>query len=149
MIARLKKNENLFFALRNNKLKIGRGIILIFLALAIFGPLLTSNSPTDYVGPISAPPSADYWFGTTMFGQDIFAQFVYGLRSGSTGIPSCPGVFVDMGGPMVAGSDVANANGEAELTLFVPNAARNRRVLIQAVERTSCVVSNLVQFVFG
>ena len=76
-------------------------------------------------------------------------HFVYGLRSGSTGIPSCPGVFVDMGGPMVAGSDVANANGEAELTLFVPNAARNRRVLIQAVERTSCVVSNLVQFVFG
>jgi peptide/nickel transport system permease protein len=81
MIAQLKKNENLYFALRNNKLKIGLIVILIFLALAIFGPLLTPNSPTDYVGPISAPPSADYWFGTTMFGQDIFAQFVYGLRS--------------------------------------------------------------------
>ena len=26
-------------------------------------------------------PSSEYWFGTTSFGQDVFAQFVHGLRA--------------------------------------------------------------------
>ncbi len=75
-------------------------------------------------------------------------HFVYSLRSGSTNIPGCPGVVVDMVGPTILGSDPANGMGEAELVFFVPNAARNRRVLFQAVERSSCEVSNLVDHVF-
>ena len=27
------------------------------------------------------PPDSTYWFGTTTFGQDVFAQFVHGLRA--------------------------------------------------------------------
>ncbi|MDI7277341.1 MAG: ABC transporter permease, partial [Anaerolineae bacterium] len=27
------------------------------------------------------PPSPEFWFGTTFFGQDVFAQFVLGLRA--------------------------------------------------------------------
>ena len=76
------RSEFLYFALRNTKLRIGGSIILIMLALAIFGPLLTEVDPMDYVNPGGAdPPSAEYWFGTTTFGQDVFAQFVHGLRS--------------------------------------------------------------------
>src|SRR5262249_32330091 len=46
------------------------------------GPLLmNSTSPNEYVGPQTAAPSGHYWFGTTTFGQDVFKQFVYGLRS--------------------------------------------------------------------
>jgi peptide/nickel transport system permease protein len=76
------KNELLYFALRNRKLQIGLGIVLLFVVLAIFGPLLTRNDPFAYANPLGAqPPSPEYWFGTTFFGQDVFSQFVFGLRA--------------------------------------------------------------------
>lgn len=71
--------EMFFFAWRNRKLKVGLILILIFLITAIVGPLLTEFAPNDYVGPAAAPPSAEHWFGTTFFGQDVFTQFVHGL----------------------------------------------------------------------
>jgi peptide/nickel transport system permease protein len=77
-----KKNEFLYFALRNKKLRIGLTIILIFLALALIGPLLTKYKPLAYVNPLGAQaPSSKYWFGTTFFGQDVYTQFVLGLRA--------------------------------------------------------------------
>jgi peptide/nickel transport system permease protein len=76
-----KKNEILYFALRNNRLRVGVTILVFFVALAIVGPLFTDHAPNDYVGPPTVPPSAEYWFGTTTFGQDVYTQFVYGLRS--------------------------------------------------------------------
>jgi peptide/nickel transport system permease protein len=77
-----KKNEFLYFALRNNKLLVGLSIILIFLVLALFGPVLAQNQPFAYANPFGAqPPSSKYWFGTTFFGQDIFSQFVHSLRA--------------------------------------------------------------------
>jgi peptide/nickel transport system permease protein len=47
----------------------------------VVGPLLTDHGPNEYVGPPAQRPSARYWFGTTMFGQDVFAQFAHGLRA--------------------------------------------------------------------
>ena len=35
----------------------------------------------DHVGPLAAPPSSEFWFGTTSFGQDVFSQFVRGLKA--------------------------------------------------------------------
>jgi peptide/nickel transport system permease protein len=77
----LKKNEFLYFALRNNKLKVGLVVLLFFVVLTFVGPLLTDYQPMDYVGPLSAPPSSEFWFGTTSFGQDVFTQFVHGLKA--------------------------------------------------------------------
>ena len=72
----------LYFALRNNKLRVGLTIILFFLVLTFVGPMLTHYDPYDYVNPNGAqPPSFEYWFGTTMFGQDVFTQFVHGLKA--------------------------------------------------------------------
>jgi peptide/nickel transport system permease protein len=76
-----KKNELLYFALKNVKLRIGLGVVLFFLVLTIVGPLLTPYDPADFVGPAASPPSADFWFGTTTFGEDVFTQFVHGLSS--------------------------------------------------------------------
>jgi peptide/nickel transport system permease protein len=82
MKTRKKKNEFLYFALRNKKLLVGLSIIFLFLVLALFGPLLVHHKPFAYVNPSGAqPPSSMYWLGTTFFGQDIFSQFVYGLRA--------------------------------------------------------------------
>ncbi len=76
------KNEFLYFALRNHKLQAGLAVVLFFLALALVGPLVVRNEPFAYVNPLGAqPPSAEFWFGTTFFGQDVFAQFVLGLRA--------------------------------------------------------------------
>ncbi len=38
-------------------------------------------SPFEFGDPTDEPPSSEYWFGTTSCGQDVFSQFVYGLRS--------------------------------------------------------------------
>ena len=73
--------EALYFARRNRKLLVGLGVVLVFLAVAAVGPLLTDHGPNEYVGPPAQRPSARFWFGTTMFGQDVFAQFAHGLRS--------------------------------------------------------------------
>jgi peptide/nickel transport system permease protein len=76
-----KKNEILYFALRNTKLKIGLGVVLFFAVLTIVGPLIAKYGPTDTAGPVNSPPSAQFWFGTTTFGEDVFSQFVHGLSS--------------------------------------------------------------------
>jgi peptide/nickel transport system permease protein len=75
------RSEFVYFALRNWKFVLGAGVVLLFLAVALFGPLLTDHTPLEFTGPTDQPPSSEYWFGTTSFGQDVYAQFVYGLRA--------------------------------------------------------------------
>lgn len=79
--ARHVRSEFLYFALRNWKFVLGAGVVLSFLALALFGPLLTDHTPLEFTGPTDQRPSSEYWFGTTSFGQDVFTQFVFGLRA--------------------------------------------------------------------
>jgi peptide/nickel transport system permease protein len=76
-----KKNELLYFALRNNKLRIGAAVVLLFVIWAIVGPWLTPYGPKEFVAPGFQSPSPEYWFGTTTLGEDVFTQFVYGLRA--------------------------------------------------------------------
>jgi peptide/nickel transport system permease protein len=74
--------ETLYFALRNKKLVFGLTVTLGMLLFAILGPFLAHHPPLEYGGQLSLSPTTKggYWFGTTMFGQDVFAQFVTGLR---------------------------------------------------------------------
>jgi peptide/nickel transport system permease protein len=76
-----RRNETLYFALRNTKLVVGLTIVLTFLVIAIVGPWLTDATPFEFGYPTGQPPSADHWLGTTAPGQDVYAQFVYGLRA--------------------------------------------------------------------
>jgi peptide/nickel transport system permease protein len=78
---RRSRHEALYFALRNRKLVIGFTVVLFFLALAIVGPWLTDADPFEFGYPIGQPPSTEHWLGTTGAGQDVYSQFVYGLRS--------------------------------------------------------------------
>jgi peptide/nickel transport system permease protein len=74
-----QRRELLYFALRSKKVLISVTIILAALFLAIIGPIIRPGDPNAFIGPLAVPPDAEWWFGTTTFGQDIFAQFVYGL----------------------------------------------------------------------
>ncbi|WP_116244836.1 ABC transporter permease [Nocardiopsis sp. FIRDI 009] len=79
--AERRRSETLHFARRNPKLLIGSGIVLTLLLIGLIGPFFIDHDPNEYVGPQSQPPNGEYWLGTTSFGQDIWAQFVHGLRS--------------------------------------------------------------------
>ena len=73
--------ESLYFALRNWKFVLGAGVVLAFLGIALVGPLFTDHTPLEFSGPTDQRPSSEYWFGTTSFGQDVYSQFVFGLRA--------------------------------------------------------------------
>ena len=75
------RSEFVYFALRNWKFVLGLAVVLAFLAAAVFGPMIAPHAPLEFSGPTDQPPSSDYWFGTTSFGQDVFSQFVNGLRA--------------------------------------------------------------------
>ncbi|MGM7670315.1 dipeptide/oligopeptide/nickel ABC transporter permease/ATP-binding protein [Microbacterium sp. A93] len=64
----------------SGKVRAGLVIVIFFVLLAAFGPLLTPYSPQSSSADILQGPSAEHWFGTTQTGQDVFAQFVYGAQ---------------------------------------------------------------------
>lgn len=59
----------------------GLVIIIFFLLMAIFGPMLAQFTPTE-MNPRAArqAPSTTNWFGTDEFGRDIFTRMLYGAR---------------------------------------------------------------------
>jgi peptide/nickel transport system permease protein len=76
-----RRREILYFALRGRKVLISSSILIFFAVIAVAGPLIRPGDPNAFVGPLAAPPDGQYWFGTTTFGQDVFAQFASGLRA--------------------------------------------------------------------
>jgi peptide/nickel transport system permease protein len=66
---------------RNPKVMIGLVILLFFVLVAIFGPLLLHHDPNALSSDNLQPPSAAHWLGTTQTGQDVFTQLVYGART--------------------------------------------------------------------
>ena len=77
-----RRMEIFYFAIRNKKLVIGSLIVLGFLLLGLLGPtLLVHHDPNAVSGPLAQGPSSRFWFGTTTFGEDVFAQFVHGVRT--------------------------------------------------------------------
>lgn len=49
------------------------GIVVLLTAI---GPWLARYDPTKVIGPTSAPPSAEFWFGTDSAGLDVYSQLV-------------------------------------------------------------------------
>jgi peptide/nickel transport system permease protein len=77
----VRRHALLRLALGNTKLVIGAGVVLVMLVIAILGPYLTDQTPLAFGPALQESPSSAHWFGTTTNGQDVFAQFVYGLRA--------------------------------------------------------------------
>jgi peptide/nickel transport system permease protein len=66
---------------KNRLALIGLGIVIFFIIVAIFAPVI---APYDYKAQVLKdrflPPSSDHWFGTDDFGRDIFSRIVFGAR---------------------------------------------------------------------
>jgi peptide/nickel transport system permease protein len=66
---------------RNIPLQIGGAILLLFIACAIFAPLIATHDPkTPDPLSILEGPSREHFFGTDRSGMDIFSRVVYGAR---------------------------------------------------------------------
>jgi len=62
--------------------KIGLAILLVFLVVIAFGPLLAPYPPTEIgAGPPGSGPSPDHWLGTDTLGRDVFSRVLHGARS--------------------------------------------------------------------
>src|SRR5690606_23012970 len=57
-------------------------VILIFLAIAIFAPLIAPYDPlAQSIARINRPPSWENWLGTDQFGRDVLSRMIYGSRN--------------------------------------------------------------------
>ena len=79
---KVKRGSLLWARISSNKMLIIGGIVVIFfLFIAFFAPLITQYSPTkmDFRAKF-APPSAEHLMGTDHFGRDTYTRIVYGAR---------------------------------------------------------------------
>ncbi|WP_438433141.1 ABC transporter permease [Gorillibacterium sp. sgz500922] len=66
---------------RNRLAVIGLAVILLLGLLAVFGPLLTTQSyAKQQLALANQAPNGAHWFGTDELGRDVFARILYGAR---------------------------------------------------------------------
>lgn len=58
---------------------VGMAIIVLFLFMAAFGPVIYSELPID-TNAVYASPSSKHWLGTDFAGTDVFALVISGAR---------------------------------------------------------------------
>jgi peptide/nickel transport system permease protein len=64
----------------NRKATVGAVLLLIFVVVSIIPGVFAKDDPNAEVYPRSLGPSGQHLLGTTSFGQDMFAQVIYGTR---------------------------------------------------------------------
>ena len=69
------------FVRRNPTVTLGSVLLLAIVLMAIFAPLIAPGDP-QALDPVRRlrPPSRDHWFGTDMYGRDVFARTIHGSR---------------------------------------------------------------------
>lgn len=66
---------------RHRSFRLGAGIVLVILILALAAPLISNGQPNAMsLRNRFAPPSAAFWFGADNFGRDIFTRVLYGAQ---------------------------------------------------------------------
>ena len=105
---------------RDKAALVGAGIIVLFVLLAIFAPLISSkiihhgpndlfqNQMTSEIG-LPKGPNSQFWFGADRNGRDVFVRSIYGLRTslvvaiGATGVAMAIGTVLGMIAGFVGG----------------------------------------------
>jgi peptide/nickel transport system permease protein len=59
---------------------IGTVIVLVFVLMTIFAPLIAPYDPETPTPEFRTPPSSRHWFGTDPSGLDVFSRVVYAAR---------------------------------------------------------------------
>src|SRR5438034_6825655 len=67
--------------LRDNRARLGIGIVLVMALAALLAPLIARQSPiTIDLLHILQRPSSQHWLGTDIQGRDIWSRLIYGAR---------------------------------------------------------------------
>jgi peptide/nickel transport system permease protein len=75
-----KRNDFIYYGLRNKKLLFGLSLELLLVLVAIIGPYLAKN-PAMYITPYPLKkPGSEFWLGTDLTGYDLYSQLTNGLR---------------------------------------------------------------------
>jgi peptide/nickel transport system permease protein len=67
--------------LSNRKATAGAILLILCLGMAVFPSLIAPGDPNAEVFQPGQGPTTANWLGTTSYGQDIFAQFIWGART--------------------------------------------------------------------
>jgi peptide/nickel transport system permease protein len=60
---------------------LGSSLVLLFIILAMFGPLLAPYGENEQIASDARqPPSVEHWFGTDHLGRDVFSRVALGAR---------------------------------------------------------------------
>jgi len=95
--------------------------------------------------PFAPQANADNLFRLSGMSPGDTAGFAYSLALGSTRVPGCSNLFLDLGRPTVVASGDADNLGELNFEIFVPRAASGRLLYFQGANVERCSeVSNLV-----
>lgn len=63
---------------RGGKVRAGLVIVVLFVLIAVVGPVTARYAPQATSFDLLQGPSAKHWMGTTQTGQDVYSQFVHG-----------------------------------------------------------------------
>jgi len=74
--------EDVVRAFKENKTALfGLIVVIVLIILAIFAPYVTPYDPYEMdLGSRFLKPSFEHWFGTDMFGRDLFTRVIFGAR---------------------------------------------------------------------
>lgn len=64
---------------KNKMSRVGLIILLVFLAMAVLGPLFLNQPKSDYLHRLQGP-SAQHWLGTDYAGKDTLVQLILGAK---------------------------------------------------------------------
>ena len=86
MTTSIRPPRQLRLSLSQSLTVIGSIITISFIAIAFLAPMLQNigwlQDPTvTLANPIHEPPGADYWFGTTRQGYDVFSRTLFGTQA--------------------------------------------------------------------
>jgi ABC-type dipeptide/oligopeptide/nickel transport system permease subunit len=84
---------------------IGMAVVVIWIVVAIFAPLIAPSDPLAQNFVQLKAPSAQHWFGTDELGRDVLSRIVYGARI------SLPLAVLLVAGAMLVGSVIGSLAG--------------------------------------
>jgi peptide/nickel transport system permease protein len=123
-----RRGAGLFAAIRSNrKATVGAILLVLFAVLAAFPQWFTSvDDPNAHQFDLMLPPSSEHWLGTTAFGQDIYAQLIYGTRESLIiavvvgGLATLLSVIVGVSAAYLGGVSDNVLSGITDIFLVVP-----------------------------
>ena len=75
-----KRNEFIYYGLRNPKLLFGLTVEVLLVLAAIIAPFFAKYAPLATTNMAVQHPGSTFWLGTDLNGYDMYSQLTYGLR---------------------------------------------------------------------